>query len=293
MTSRDDGRDPCRPVREEDIYRHLAGMAERQQSGVLATVITAERSTPRGAGTKMIVMADGPLVGPGGGGAAEAGVIEAASEVLATGRCRRMELDLAGGVGVCGGRMEVFLEPVLAARPFTVVGAGHVGRALVEVGRTLPLRFRLVDDRADLLDAVPRAAGLLAEQAGPGTIGSVVEVDPRGAVLVASRGHELDVEYAHALLAAEQSAGREFGFFGVLGSSAKVLRIRQQLAERGHAAERLDRLQMPVGVDVGGGSPAEIAVSVLAEALAVLNGAGGVLDEAGRPLGLRLRRRRS
>jgi len=284
--------DPCRTVRDEEIYRRLAEMAERCEAGVLATVIDAALSTPRGAGAKMIVHADGRLTGTVGGGAAEARVVAAAHEVLADGRCRRLALDLDGPVGVCGGRMEVFLEPVLTTRPFVVVGAGHVGRALLEVGGALPFRFLLVDDRPELLQAAAGRPGVTTLLAVPDALAAAVDVAADGAVLIASRSHALDAAYAGAILDAERAAGREFGFCGIVGSGAKAARIRDALTDAGHDAGRVSRLQMPVGVEVGGVAPAEIAVSVLAEVLAVLRGVTFLDDAAGRPVGLPLRRRR-
>ena len=139
------------PAREGVVFRRLAAMVEAGEAGVLATVTRTSRSTPRHAGSKMIVHADGSVTGSVGGGAAEARVIREAQAVLMDGQCRNLQLDLAGDLGVCGGTMEVFLEAVLSAVPFWVIGAGHIGRALTELGWTLPFRFILVDDRPEFL----------------------------------------------------------------------------------------------------------------------------------------------
>ena len=133
------------------IYRRLSAMVERGQPGVLATVIRTHLSTPRHEGSKMIVLPDGSVIGSVGGGAAEARVIAEALQVIEEGRPRCLSLDLAGDLGVCGGHMEVFLEPVTTADSFVVIGGGHVGRALIELGASLPFRFTLVDDRPGLV----------------------------------------------------------------------------------------------------------------------------------------------
>ncbi|MGD9546934.1 MAG: XdhC family protein [Candidatus Krumholzibacteriia bacterium] len=276
----------------ETVFPRLAAMVDQGEDGVLATVIRTRRSTPREAGSKMIVHVDGSVTGSIGGGAAEAKVIEAAGEVLATGVCRMLDLDLAGGLGVCGGVMEVFLEPVLQSSPFWVIGAGHVGRALVELGRTLPFRFTLVDDRPEFLQDLRPRPDLQILQADPKAFAELVRVNPRGALLVASRSHELDGDYWAAVLEAERRSGQTFGFLGGLGSDAKAAVLRRRFAGDAAASLRLEGAQLPVGLDIGAETPAEIALSVLAEASAVLRGRPLLLDDQGRPLGVRLHRRR-
>lgn len=285
--------DPWRTPREGEVLLELGRMVQEQRPGVLATVVRAERSTPRGPGAKMIVHADGRLTGSVGGGVAEAHVIDCAREVAAGGGCRLVGIDLDGGHGVCGGRMEIFLEPVLRAVPFIVIGGGHIGRAMVEVGRALPFRFLLVDDRAEILAGIHEEPGVRAVMCAPPDLGPHLEPALGGAALVASRGHAQDADYLEALLLAERTSGRPFAFLGLLGSRAKVAVTRQELLRRGLAAQELDRVRAPVGLDLGDETPAEIALSVLAEALAVLRGRTFLKDDEGGELGLRLRRRRS
>lgn len=276
-----------------ELFARLAEMTARGEAGVLATVIGTERSTPRHQGSKMIVHADGSLTGSVGGGAAEARVLAEARAVLADGRCRRLVLDLAGGLGVCGGSMEVFLEPVLRGVPFLVIGAGHVGRALLELGRTLPLRLLVIDDRSEFLADLAGRPGVSTLQADPAALEAGLEIPEPGALLIASRGHELDGAYLAAVLRAERRQGRRFAYLGALGSRAKASRVKGALAgEFPELADRLAEIQFPVGLDLGAETPAEIALSILAEALAVLRGAPLLSDAAGRPLGVRLHRRR-
>lgn len=278
---------------ESILYQRLAEMVASGQQGVLATVIQTQLSTPRNEGSKMIIHPDGSLTGSVGGGRAEAVVIAEAVKVLADGCCRRVDLDLAGGLGVCGGQMEVFLEPVVRAVPFLVIGAGHVGRAMVELGQNLSFRFTIVDDRPEFLEPLSGVPGLRTMLADPVEMAETVTVEPRGAVLLASRTHDLDEEYLGSLLRAEISAGREFGFLGVLGSRSKAARLRQNLkAVSDDFARRMTRVQMPVGLDIGSETPGEIALSVLAEAVAVLRGIPYLKDDQGQDLGLRLQRRR-
>ena len=267
-------------------------MVEQGQDGVLATVIRTRLSTPRHEGSKMIILPDGSVIGSVGGGAAESRAIDEARQVFHDGCPRCLPLDLSGDAGVCGGHMEIFLEPVTQAEPFVVIGAGHVGRALVEVGRTLPFRFTLIDDRPGLLSDLEGLSGVRLLEVSPGDLFASLEVPRRGAMLIASRNHELDGDYLEAVLAAERKAGREFVFLGALASRTKAAMLRKRFAGKDWWRERIARMQYPVGLTIGAETPAEIALSVLAEALAVMRGVPQVLDEEGQPLGVRLHRRR-
>jgi xanthine dehydrogenase accessory factor len=279
-------------VGEGDIFRRLAEMVAQGQTGVLATVIRTRQSTPRQAGSKMIILPDGTVFGSVGGGAAEARVIEEAQRVFQDDRPRLLPLDLAGELGVCGGHMEVFLEPVGMADPFYVIGAGHVGRALVDMGRALPFRFTLIDDRPGLLADLTGLAEVRLLEASPDTLKSQLEVPRKGALLIASRNHELDGDYLEAVLEAEKMAGRQFPFLGGLASRTKAALLRRRFAKDDWSRERVARMQYPVGLDLGAETPAEIALSILAEALHVLRRVPPLVDESGLPLGVRLQRRR-
>lgn len=279
-------------VDEGDIYRRLTDMVTQGQSGVLATVVRTRQSTPRQAGSKMIILPDESVFGSVGGGGAEAKVIEEARLVFQDGRPRCLSLDLAGELGVCGGHMEVFLEPVAKADPFFVIGAGHVGRALVDIGRALPFRFTLIDDRPGLLADLEGVTGVHLLEASAEQLSSTLLVPKNGAMLIASRNHELDGDYLEAVLAAERQAGCEFSFLGALASRTKAAILRKRFADDDRTRERVARMQYPVGLDIGAETPGEIALSILAEALHVMRKVPPLLDESGRPLGVRLHRRR-
>jgi len=278
---------------EVEVYRRLAAMVTAGDQGALVTVIATRKSTPRHMGSKMIVFPDGRTLGSVGGGTAEARVIEAARDVLGDGECRRLELDLAGDLGVCGGCLEVFIEPVLQSDPFWVIGAGHVGRALVDLGRTLSFRFVLVDDRPEIMATLPADLPCQRLVCRPEELADHLDVPRRGAVLMANRNADLDAAYLTTVLKAEKKAGREFQFLGGIASRTKAGMLRKQLKDGGADPDRLERMQLPVGVAVGCETPAEIALSILAEALAVLRNVSLLTDGDGQVLGLPLQRRRS
>lgn len=259
-------------TRPGDVYRRLAHMVDHGEEGVLATVIVTKLSAPRHAGSKMIVHVDGSVTGTVGGGSAEALVIQRSAAVLDSGECQTVAIDLKGGHGVCGGSMQIFLEPVQRANPFLVIGAGHVGQAMLAVGRSLRFRFTIVDDRPQYLTQLASFPGVKAVLATPAELATEVSVPRHGAVLVCSRNHQLDAEYLEALLRMEIADERKFAFFGSLGSKAKAAKLRGILGKKKELASRMAEVRLPVGIKIGAETPAEIALSVLAEAQAVVSG---------------------
>jgi xanthine dehydrogenase accessory factor len=274
----------------EQLYRRIASALEQGDPAVLVTVIAAGGSTPRDVGAKLLFESDGRVSGSVGGGPLEQLARAEAERALATGRCRRVVRELTGDLGACGGRVELFVEPLCAAAPCWLIGAGHIGRALVSTARELPLHCVLVDDRPEYLAGVTGVKAVFAE---PGElVDSGFRPDRRTAVVIASRDHRLDEAYLQAVLEAEQAAGCEIAYLGVVGSARKANEMRGRLEQAGWSRERLARVRIPVGLEIGAETPAEIAISILAELLAELRGAALLLDAAEQPIGLPLRRRR-
>ena len=277
------------PGDAQRLYAILAEMAAAGEAGAVATVIRTSRSAPRHSGSKMIVRADGTVTGSVGGGTVEATVLEAAREVIAEGICRRLVLNLDGEAGVCGGETEVFIEPVTAAVRFWIVGAGHIGRAVIELGAQLPFRFTVVDDRSEYLGGLEPVATL---NVAPAELGEHLQPTARMAILLANRNHELDGDYLEAVLAAEQAAGQEVAYLGVVGSRTKANVLSTRFRDRPERRERFRRISIPVGLAVGAETPHEVALSILAEALAEIRGVTWFQDGAGSKLGVYLQRKR-
>ena len=137
----------------ETLFRALAELESSGGAGVLCTIIREHGSVPRHAGSKMLVYPDGRVLDTIGGGEMESRVVRAALEALAEGRPRTVGYQLAdptaGDPGVCGGEVEIFVEPIEPRPTLLVIGAGHVGRALVHLGHWLGFRVALADDRPD------------------------------------------------------------------------------------------------------------------------------------------------
>lgn len=244
------------------------------QPVVLATVVRSRGSVPRHAGSKMLVYADGRLSGTVGGGELESRVIEESRAALADGNPRMLSYMLAdpqrGDPGVCGGEVELYLEPYAPPATVFVVGCGHVGRAVADLAHWLGYRVAVTDDREELVspEQMPHADVYL-----PGSIEDALQrhaITGNTFVTVVTRNVEVDRRVLPRLL--ETPAP----FIGVMGSRRRWETTRRLLLEDGVPEEALARCHSPLGIELNAESPAEIAVSVMAEIIMVRRqGAGG------------------
>ncbi len=245
------------------ILRELVASIDARRPVVLATVTATRRSVPRRPGSKMLVYADGTTSGTIGGGEMEARVIAAALDTLTTGRPAAVSFSLvdptAGDPGVCGGDVDLYLEPHMPTTTVFVVGAGHVGAAVVELASWLGYRVVVWDDRADQLDAIT-ATDTVAVATGP--IADAIaahDVDEYTRVVMVTRNVALDLELVPPLLASPAAT------IGLMGSRRRWETTRRALLDAGVAEEDLAKVHSPIGVEIHAETPAEIAVSILAE----------------------------
>jgi xanthine dehydrogenase accessory factor len=240
---------------------------------VLATIVGTEGSVPRHAGAKIIVRADGTTGGTIGGGEVESLVREEALAVLKDRRPRLRRYTLndpeLGDPGICGGTMTVYLEPYMTPRTVYVIGAGHVGRSVVDLADWLGYRTVVVDDRADLLteEAIPNAGVRFS-----GSVGDALcdhPVDGTTAVVVVTRSHELDAQIVPILL--ETPAP----YIGVMGSERRWDTTRDALIDRGVSPQALDRVHVPIGLSIGAETVEEIAVSIMSQIIELAAASSG------------------
>jgi xanthine dehydrogenase accessory factor len=246
--------------------------AEREGEVVaLVTVVTTEGSTPQKAGAKMLVFADGRIVGTIGGGCVEAEMTWRARQVIET-RCPQLAAcdltpDQAGEDGlVCGGRMQVFIEPLEPAPTLCLFGAGHVAQPLARLAKGAGFRVEVADDRLKFAnrERFPEADLVLVEDFAAAA--SKMTLGPNTFAIVVTRGHHGDAEALEACL------GKDLRFVGLLGSRPKMVHVFTALAQRGIRPEELAKVHVPVGLAIGAQTPEEIAVSILAEMIAVRRG---------------------
>lgn len=254
-------------LRLADIYDEVARMHREGAAGVVATVVAVGGSTPRGAGAKMIVYPDGRTLGSVGGGAIESTTIDRARELVGSREPVLLSFDLEDDTGmICGGKMDIFLEPVSAGPHVLVVGGGHVGQAVARASKHAGFRVTVVDDRAEVVTAerFPFADRRLV--GGTELLGGDLIVDASTFVVVVTRGHRFDRDWVEAFI---DNWPR---YLGMIGSAVKVSRTFEQMAEGGVSEDVLSRIYAPIGLDIGAETPDEIAVSVVAEMIAVRHG---------------------
>jgi xanthine/CO dehydrogenase XdhC/CoxF family maturation factor/cation diffusion facilitator CzcD-associated flavoprotein CzcO len=238
------------------------------QRAALATVIRVSGSTPQQPGARLLLLQDGRKLGTVGGGAIEQAVVEALAEILAHGEPRVMVRELGYELGMCcGGRMELFLEPIDAAPRLLLLGAGHVAQPTAALARSVGFRVWVVDEREELNTAerFPDCQLVLQD---PTSFLRRTQLTDNDSVLIVTHDHQLD-EAALSLASAQPVA-----YIGMIGSQRKVFRLLQRSAAKGAAVD-LSRVYAPVGLDIGAQGPEEIAVSIVAELIALRRGRAG------------------
>ena len=219
----------------------------------------------------MLVFADGRIVGTIGGGCYENDAIGRAREAIASGKPELVKFDLnddfvqESGL-ICGGQMEVYIDPIAPSPALYIVGAGHVGFHLARMAAEAGFRIHVIDDREKFANAdrFPAAENIEVDDIGAWL--HRAELPPTAYAVVVTRGHTHDFEALRAL------AARDLRYVGLIGSRAKVARIFEALETEGMPLECLRRVHAPIGLDIGAITPAEIAVAILAELIAVRHG---------------------
>jgi xanthine dehydrogenase accessory factor len=248
-----------------DVTLALIEVLESGRRGALATVVRVSGSTPQQPGARLLLGRDRTSTGTVGGGAVERAVLDALEACLEHGRHELLVFDLARDLGMCcGGRMEIFIEPIEAVQRLVIFGAGHVARPTADLARQVGFDVTIVDDREELLQPAqfPGCTLVAAEPAE-----AVQRIAPRAEdwLLVVTYDHRLDEQ------ALDVYSRLPHRYLGVIGSRRKIFRILQRIAQRG-ALPALERVYAPVGLDIGAVSPHEIAVSIVAELIALRHG---------------------
>lgn len=255
------------------MYKALADLEERGEEGALCTIISSQGSTPRHTGSKMLVYPDGTFIGTVGGGEMESRVIAEALDALSAQKTKKLSYAMvdpkAGDPGVCGGTVEIYVEPIYAKPSLVVVGGGHVGRAVAHLGKWLGFRIIVSDDRPEFCtpEANPDADQFLV--ASLKQLPQAMNITANTYLVLTTRGVPVDVPGLPALLESEA------GYIGVIGSKKRWLTTRKALMEVGVSEDRLDKVFSPIGIELRAETPEEIAVSILAEILMVRNKASG------------------
>ncbi len=248
-----------------EVTEALLDVLKSGRRGALATVVRVSGSTPQTPGARLLLAADGTTTGTVGGGAVEKAVLEALEACRTSGRPEVAIFDLGRDLGMCcGGRMEVFVEPVEAVQRLVIFGAGHVAQPTAAFAREVGFSVTVVDDREELLTAA-RFPGCDLVSAEPKEAATRLAPRDEDWLLIVTYDHRLDEE------ALDAYARLPHRYLGLIGSRRKVFRILQRIAER-RGLPALDRVYAPVGLDIGAVTPQEIAVSIVAELVALRHG---------------------
>ncbi len=251
----------------EDIYRALADMKDQGRRGALAIVVRTKGSTPRKAGAKMIIMEDGSILGTVGGGGLEKKVIEESLESIKRREAKLKSFDLKGDLDMmCGGEVEVYIEPINQPERLVIFGGGHITRALAPLMRSLDFRVTVVDDnpKTPEEDRFVDIEVLLSEDME--SYAERLSPDSSTYIVILTRGFSKDKAVLERLIA------KDFRYVGVVGSKRKIRTIKEDLISQGIEKEHFSKLSAPIGLDIGAETLGEIALSIAAEIISVRRG---------------------
>jgi xanthine dehydrogenase accessory factor len=250
-----------------DLYEEIVRLRKQGRRGAVATIVNVRGSIPSFKTAKMLVRDDGSIIGTIGGGCVEADVWQAARQVMESERPRTLSFDLNQDPKydtglVCGGTLEIFIEPILPPADLYIFGAGHVAASLYQVARLAGFDVTIIDDREAYAnrERFPEAHQVIAEDfdkaAGELTPGE------SSYIVIVTRGHRDDMRI---LRWAVQTPTR---YIGMIGSKRKTITIFKELQQEGLPQHLFERVHSPIGLDIGAVTPEEIAVSITAELIA-------------------------
>jgi xanthine dehydrogenase accessory factor len=254
-----------------DIYEEIVRLRQQGRRGAVATIVNVRGSIPSFETAKMLVRDDGSIAGTIGGGCVEAEVWQAAREVMESEKPRTVTFNLNQNPKydtglVCGGTLDIFIEPVLPPASLCIFGAGHVALNLYRAARNAGFEVTVVDDRDTYAnrERFPEAKEVIAEDYER----AMARLAPHETfyIVIVTRGHKDDMR---VLRWAVQTRAR---YIGMIGSKRKTITIFRELVNEGLPEQLFERVHAPVGLDIGAITPEEIAVAITAELIAVRRG---------------------
>ncbi|MCH7587919.1 MAG: XdhC family protein [Chloroflexi bacterium] len=255
------------------IYSSLAELESKGQPVALAIVIKARGSVPRHARSKMLIYPDGSVEGTIGGGEMEGLVIKNALQALSDGKSRLLHYNfrdpVAGDPGVCGGEIDVYVEPIQPKPTLVVFGIGHVGQAVVHLAHWAGFRVIAADDREEFatLEKAPEAIRVL--HCSLAQLPEEIDISDQTYVVLTTRNVEIDVEGLPALVDTPAA------YLGVIGSRRRWETAAARLVEAGFSEEKIRRIKSPMGLEINAETPEEIALSILSEIIMLRRGGSG------------------
>jgi xanthine dehydrogenase accessory factor len=263
----------------KDLFEKIIDLKKRGDVGALAIVIRTEGSTPRKAGAKMLVLKNGETIGTLGGGDVEKRVIEEALEAIRRSEPKIASFTLDREKGkldmMCGGELEVYIEPILPDDKVIIFGAGHITKSLAPMLQRSGFLVSVIDDSSELLqkDKFSEIENLSLRDMEEAA--RELPSDPNAYIVLLSRGFSRDEAILHQLIQ------KDFKYIGMIGSGKKIKAMEENLRKQGVPKEAFSKLRAPIGLDIGGETPEEIAISIAAEIIAVKKGKLEILKKKG------------
>jgi xanthine dehydrogenase accessory factor len=251
-----------------DLLEEAVRLRREGRKCALATIVEVNGSIPSYESAKILVRDDGSMAGTIGGGCVEADVWAAAREALDTEKPRRMQFNLGQDAAydnglICGGQLEVYIEPLLPHPHAFIFGAGHISKSLCQVAALAGFATTVIDDRETFAnrERFPQADAVFAEEYED--VFPKLNVNPSSYLIIVTRGHRDDMR---VLRWAVHTPAR---YIAMIGSKRKTIAVVKELEREGLARPLFDRLSAPMGLDIGAITPEEIAIAVAAEMIAV------------------------
>jgi xanthine dehydrogenase accessory factor len=268
-----------------DLFEEIVKMRRAGQRAALATIVHTNGSIPSYESSRMLVREDGSISGTIGGGCVEAEVWAAAKDVMQMESPRKMVFNLNNEASydnglICGGTLEVFVEPILPQPVVYLFGGGHVSMAVAKAAHAAGFGIAVVDDRESFAN---KERFPMAQDVYTSYQDAFAKIQPNVAtyLIIVTRGHKEDMR---VLAWAVRTDAR---YVGMIGSKRKVLSVYKALEEEGYKPEEFERVYAPMGLEIGALSPEEIAISIVAELVAVrrnaLKGSHKKLQHESRP----------
>jgi len=255
-----------------DIYEEIVKLQREGHKGAVATIVNVRGSIPSFKSAKMLVRDDGTIAGTIGGGCVEAEVWQAAREVMASEKPRTLSFDLNQDPKydtglVCGGTLDIFVEPILPTPLLYIFGAGHVGHELSKAAARAGFDVIVTDDRDAYAnrERFAEAKQVIAEDYDKALSG--IAPNESAYIVIVTRGHRDDMRVLR--WAVETKAK----YIGMVGSKRKAITVFRELTKEGLKPELFERVHSPVGLDIGAITPEEIAVAIVAELIGIRRGA--------------------
>jgi len=254
----------------KSLFETIPELIKTEAPCALTIIVKTKGATPRKPAAKMIVLKDGKTIGTMGGGDLEKRVIEEAVEAIKQGepRIASFTLDIEKGKldMMCGGELDVYIEPILPKANLVIFGAGHITKVLAPLMQMAGFQVSVVDDSPDLLqkEKFPEIEDLRLTDMEE--FAKNLPSDPCAYIVTLSRGFSKD----EAILC--QLIQKEFKYIGMIGSMRKTMTMKENLQKQGISKEAFDKLQAPIGLDIGAETPEEIAISIAAEIIAAKKG---------------------